>query len=82
MLADTLSRAHLSNDDVCEFAMNLEAVDHTSSLMVKKERLQQIKHATNDDPVLLQLQQMIQSRWPNDKRKVQPSIRAYYDFRD
>ena len=81
VLADTLSRAHLSNDDVCKFAINLEAVDHTSPLMVKKERLQQIKHATNDDPVLLQLQQMIQSGWPNDKRKVPPSIRAYYDFR-
>ena len=82
MPADILSQAHLSNDGVREFAMNLETVDHTSPLMVKKERLQQIKHATNDDPVLLQLQQTIQSGWPNDKRKVPPSIRAYYDFRD
>ena len=82
VLADTLSRAYLSDDDVCEFSTNLETVDHTSSLMVRKDRLQQIKHATKDDPVLLQLKQMIQSGWPNDKKKVPPSIRAYYDFRD
>ena len=82
VLADTLSRAYLSDDDICEFLTNLETVDHTSSLMVRKDRLQQIKHATKDDPVLLQLKQMIQSGWPNDKKKVPPSIRAYYDFRD
>ena len=49
VLPDTLSPAHLSND-VCKFAINLEAVDHTSYLTVKKEWLQQIKHATIDDP--------------------------------
>ena len=82
VLADTLSRAHLQNDDVCEFSANLETIDHSALLAVKKDRLQQIKHATKDDPVLLQLQQMIQRGWPNDKKKVPPSIRAYYDFRD
>ena len=40
VLADILSRAHLSNNDVYEFLINLETVDDTSSLMVKKERLQ------------------------------------------
>ena len=82
VLADTLSCAHLHNDDVCEFSANLEIIDHSALLAVRKDWLQQIKHATKDDPVLLQLQQMIQRSWPNDKKKVPPSIRAYYDFRD
>ena len=56
ILADTLSRAHLSNGDVCEFSANLETVDHTSSLTVRKDRLK-------DDPVLSQLQLIIQSGW-------------------
>ena len=35
-----------------------------------------------NDPMLLELQHTIQNGWPNDKRKVSPSIRAYYDFKD
>ena len=66
VLADTLSRAYLSDDDVCEFSTNLETVDHTSSLMVRKDRLQ---HATKDDPVLLQLKQMIQRGGRMTRRK-------------
>ena len=69
VLADTLSRAHLQKDDVCEFTANLETMDHSALLAVRKDRLQQIKHATKDNPVLLQLQQMIQR---GSRRKCRP----------
>ena len=82
VLADTLSRAHLSCVNVCEFSSNLESVDHTALLAVSENRLQQIRHASANDSVLTALQQTIQHGWPNDKKKVPTNIRAYYDYRD
>jgi len=51
-LADTLSRASLPEVNVCAFSKNLETVDHVSMLAVSDSRVQQIKHALVDDPVL------------------------------
>ena len=82
VVADTLSRAHLSCVNVCEFSSNLESVDHTALLAVSENRLQQIRHASANDSVLTALQQTIQHGWPNDKKKVPTNIRAYYDYRD
>ena len=83
-LADTLSRAHPPEVCACEVAVNLESIDHTADtlLAVSKENLLQIKHASSDDPVLQVLRETIQYGWPENKKDVPLSIRAYYDFRD
>ena len=49
-LTDTLSRAFLPEVNACNFSSNLEAVDHKEYLSVCEERLQQISHASADDP--------------------------------
>ena len=81
-LADTLSRAHLPEVSACEFAQSLQDVDHTTSLALSDDRLQQFKHASADDPVLQVLRETIRRGWPQSKSDVPESIHAYFDFRD
>ena len=76
-LADTLSRAHLPRVHVCEFSRQLEEVDHTGSLAVSRDRLQQLKHISSDDPVLQILRETIQRGWPESKTEVPESIRTF-----
>ena len=39
-LMDTLSKAHLTEVNMCDFAQELEAVDHTTSLAMPTAQLQ------------------------------------------
>jgi len=81
-VADTLSRAYLPAANTGDFAHSLEEVDHTVSLSLSTERLQQIKHASRDDPVLQRLRETIQRGWPQSKSDISECLHAYYDFRD
>ena len=69
-LADTLSRAYLPDISVCEFSRRLEDIDHTISLAIDDERLQQIKHWSTDDAVLQVLCETIQRGWPERKSDI------------
>ena len=81
-LADTLSRAYLTETHTCVISKALENVDHTTSLTITKERLLQIQYASADDPVLVELRQVVMSGWPDRRAEVPEMLRAYYDFRD
>ena len=81
-LADTLSRAFLPEIHMCYFLQDLGSIDHTMSLELSNERLQQFKHVSADDPVLQQLRKIIQQGWPASKSEVPGVLYAYYDFRD
>jgi len=81
-VADTLSRAYLQNTSCSNFVHSLENTDHTLSLSMPTERLQQVKHASRDDPVLQQLRHTILSGWPSNKGDVSDCLRPYFDFRD
>ena len=81
-LADTLSRAFLPDVSACEFSRSLEDVDHTITLALSEDHLQQVKHMSADDPVLQVLREVIRHGWPESKSDVPESIHAYYDFRD
>ena len=81
-LADTLSRAYLTETHACGISKALENVDHTTSLAITKERLLQIQYASTDDPVLVELRQVVMSGWPDRRAEVPEMLRAYYDFRD
>ena len=58
-LADTLSRAFLPEQSTSAthsaFVHELEEIDHQDGLLVSKERLQQLKHASVEDPVFQHL---------------------------
>ena len=81
-LADTLSRAYLPDISACEFSRRLEDVDHTISLAIDDERLQQIKQWSTDDPGLQVLRETIQRGWPERKSDIPERVRAYFDIRD
>ena len=81
-LADTLSRAHIPDVSACEFSRGLEDVDHTMSLSMSEERLQQVRHMSTDDPVLQVLRDVIRRGWPETKSEVPECVYPYYDFRD
>ena len=46
------------------------------------DRLQQLNHASANDPVLQVLRETIRCGWPERKSDVPESIHAYYDCRD
>ena len=81
-LADTLSRAHLTDISTCEFIHELEEIDHKEFLPVSSEQWQWMQHAAADDPVLQELRSVIQSGWPESKAEVPPCLISYYDSRD
>ena len=81
-LADTLSRAYLPEVHVCSFAHELENVDHKAALPFTGSRWEQIRHASQDDPVLQILRETIQRGWPSSRTNVPEPIYPYYDFRD
>ena len=81
-LADTLSRAFPPDAQVCAMAQDLEEVDHTLSLALPADRIQQLKHGSTDDPVLQELRKLIWHGWPDSKSEVPDILHAYFDFRD
>ena len=69
-LADTLSRAHLTEVHACSFAQELEEVDHTAVLAMPAAQLQRIKDIVTNDPVMTNLRDTIQRGWPPSKSGV------------
>ena len=81
-LADTLSRAYLPDAQICGVAQELVDVDHTLSLALPPDRIQQLQHASADDVILQRLRKIIRQGWPENKSEVPEELRTYYDFRD
>ena len=80
-LADTLSRAYLPVN-ICDELPSVESINPTVHLPVSAERLQQIKHATAEDPSLALLREVIQVGWPEEKRSVPHAVQPFWDCRD
>ena len=81
VIADTQRRAYLPVN-MCHLRPSLEEIDATLGLLVNADRLQQIQHATLEDPVLPLLSDVIKAGWPNDKCSVPPAVLPYWDARD
>ena len=83
-LADTLTRAYQPGPEVntCDFFQHLEEVDHTATLAVSPERLEQLRHASAEDAELQMLRKTILQGWPERKSDTLECVHAYFDFRD
>ena len=81
-LADTLSRAYLPETHCIALALEVASLDHSSSLALPPERLHQFRHASADDPLLIELRRTIENGWPASKSDLTESLHPYYDFRD
>ena len=80
-MADTLSRAYLPATISNNFVNSLEEVDHTVSLSLSAERLEQVRHTARNDPIL-QLRKIIQQGWPESKCSLAECLHPYYDYQD
>ena len=79
-LADTLSRAFLSSTENAEG--EFERINAVKYLPVTDERLEELKKHTQEDEVLQQLRQTIQTGWPEEKRDLPPALEPYFSYRD
>ena len=80
-LAHTLSRGYLPEVNACNLNPELEEIDHKQYFAVSEEHLQQINHASADDPVVQQLHATVCCGWPEYKSDVPETIYPYYDHR-
>ena len=81
-MADTLSCSYLPTPSSNSFVNSSEEVDYTVSLSMSAERLEQVRHTARDDPVLQQVQNVIQQGWPESKCNLAESSHPYYHYRD
>ena len=81
IFADTLSRAYFPSDSSSsKFINHLERVESQSD--VRQSTQDAIRQASQEDPVLLGLRQVILDGWPSSKTVVPDAIKAYYNMRD
>ena len=80
--ANTLSHAYLPDISTCKFSRDLEGIDHTHSLSVRKELLHKIMQRSTEDPVFKVLRETIIKGWPERNTEVPECVHAYYDIWD
>ena len=81
-LADTLSRAHISEvEDSVEVAEVAE-IDRTMLLSLAPEDIQRLQHASQQEMAIQELCRFIHQGWPASKSEVPEAARPYYDFQD
>ena len=79
VLADTLSRAFLQDDETLEEIFDVNAL---SIVSMSDEKLAQLKEATDTDTQLQQLSSMIRAGWPPSKRDVPKECLPFWNYRD
>ena len=82
-LADTLSRAHLSNCKSEEETLDLEyqAISMISSLAVSDDKLREIKEETKKDGTMQTLVKFINEGWPSHKDRLPKSLQPLWNYR-
>ena len=82
-IADTLSRANLTEDiGRSSFVNSLESIDFSETLMVRPERLQELKWHIAEDDCLQEVSQLISNGWPETRNETPYLARAYFNYRD
>lgn len=82
VLADTLSRAYLPEDENSPFINMVQEVRYQDTLMVSAERVQEIKEHVRRDEVLHELFAIIMEGWPGTRKKVPVSARPYFNYKN
>ena len=79
-IADTLSRAHLQDKSCYPEIHRIHAV--TPTVPASEQMLKEIRHKTQEDPVLQEVKNLIHKGWPKYKANVRPQLKAYWPHRD
>lgn len=75
-IADALSRAPVDPSEEVNFISN------DSYTVVKNDRLEEIRLATEKDETMEQLKQVISRGWPEDKSSLNPLVTIFFSYRD
>ena len=81
-LADTLSRAYLSDDQDLGSHKDIENVNMVDYLPISEALIRDIQRHTETDESLQVLKRTIVSGWPESKGEVHLLITPYFHFRD
>ena len=81
-VADTLSRAYISDHQQSDVEKEVESIHTVNHLAISQERLAEIQKETLNDPSLQRLKETIIKGWPNNKAKVAEDIQQYFSIRD
>ncbi|XP_022798951.1 uncharacterized protein K02A2.6-like [Stylophora pistillata] len=81
-LADTLSRAYLTEEAPSAFTEELTKINATNFGYLTALHLGDIAEHSKKDPVLVELERMICSGWPVRRDDAEPSLRPYFNFRN
>ena len=81
LIADTLSRAYLPNENPSILDEELE-VNLVTTLPISENKLELIKYETRQDFSLQQLKQVVLTGWPTRKHECPPTTTPYWTYRD
>ncbi len=83
LIADFLSRSYLERRKKQDQIFNeLEHINQIDYINVSESTQRQIQNATKADASLMELMQMVQHGWPDQRSEVPVCIRQYFTFRD
>ena len=87
VVADTLSRAHLSTDgDESEKELQDELTHYVHSVVdhlpVSDDKLEQIRKEVENDPTMKELIKIIKVGWPENRKEVPEVVQEYWNYRD
>ena len=86
IIADTLSRAYLTDKDTNKNQMNdeIEGFIHAliNRITVSEEGLEQIKKETARDETMQTLRSTIRTGWPETRKQVSSTIQDFWNYRD
>ena len=80
-LSDTLSRAHLPDEQPEAKVMALSDTDHRAVLPVSAPRWTQISHASSNDPLCVQLRETISKGWPEKRSQLPLHLQPFFGER-
>ena len=76
LLADALSRCSAKYSQEIKLDLHVDYIAFTSAW------IETLKETTCEDPVLSTVYQLVQHRWPKERRRVPNVAKYYWDFRD
>ena len=84
VIADTLSRAPLKSTHTSTMEDDVEVMIHTivSNLPISSRKLEELKQATHNDPVLQIVQKYIDEGWPEHRKEIPMDIRQFWEVRN
>ena len=86
VLADTLSRAYLTNQELDESQMDEDLTCHVHSVLsskpISEDKLEQIKKETDNDQTMKNLSTMIRRGWPETKKQTPKDVQDFWNYRD